>query len=190
MNDNLVLNNMNLINYTIYKLGIKKDLENCYDVGLRGLVMAGNSYNIKTGCEFSTYAMTCIKYELIKYIKSENCNKRKANHNTVSLNQTIYTDKIGNDITLLDMLENSENLEEDILKQEKIELLKTIINILEPKDKFMMEHYFELWGNEKMEQKEIAKVLGVKPGYVSYRIKRSMKIIKKIMEDRGENQYV
>jgi DNA-directed RNA polymerase specialized sigma subunit len=48
----------------------------------------------------------------------------------------------------------------------------------------MMEHYFELWGNKKMNQKEIAKVLGVKPGYVSYRIKRAMRIIKKIMEDK------
>ena len=35
-----------------------------------------------------------------------------------------------------------------------------------------------------MEQKEIAKVLNVKQSYVSYRIKRAMRIIKKIMEDK------
>ena len=184
MSDDLVLDNLRLINYAIFKMGLEKQLEDCYDVGLTGLIMARNSYKADFGCEFSTYAVTCIKYELIKYINAERCDKRKSNFNVISLHKKININKDGEVPTLIDTLSDGTNLEEDILKKEKIELLKTIISILEPKDKFMMEHYFELWGNEKMEQKEIAKVLGVKQGYVSYRIKRSMKIIKKIMEDK------
>ena len=65
---------------------------------------------------------------------------------------------------------------------EKSELLYKIIAILDPEDKFMIEHYFELKGCRKMLQKEIAEELGVKQRYVSYRINRSMKIIKKIIE--------
>jgi RNA polymerase sigma factor (sigma-70 family) len=187
MKDDLVLNNLKLINYTIFKLGLRKNLQDCYDVGLKGLVMARNSYNNRKGCEFGTYAITCIKYELLKYIKSERCNKRKANYNTVSFDTPLFIDKSGNNITLFDVLDNGENLEEDILKQEKIEFLKKIIAILEPNDRFMLEHYFGLWGNEKMNQTEIANALDVKQSYVSYRIKRAMRIIKKIMEDKYEN---
>lgn len=184
MNDDLILNNLKFINYVMSKMNLNHNNQDYYDVGLQALIIAKNTFNENKGYKFSTYAVNCIKYELIKYINFEKCYKRKSNYNIISLEQKIYSDKLGNDITLLDILDNGENLEEDILKKEKIELLKTIISILEPKDKFMMEHYFELWGNEKMEQKEIAKFLGVKQGYVSYRIKRSMKIIKKIMEEK------
>ena len=38
-----------------------------------------------------------------------------------------------------------------------------------------------------MSQAEIAKILNVKQSYVSHRIKRAMRIIKKIMEDKYEN---
>ena len=106
--------------------------------------------------------------------------KRKANYDALSLNKINKK----RDVPFENLLKSDFDLEQDILKKEKIELLKTIISILEPKDKFMMEHYFELWGNKKMEQKEIAKVLNVKQGYVSHRIKRAMRIIKKIMEDK------
>ena len=188
MNDELVLNNLALINYTISKLGLKKNLQNCYDVGLTGLIIARNNYNEKIGYEFSSYAVVCIKYELLKYIRAEKCDKRKANYLAISLEKEIYKDKIGNGVTLLDLISDETDLENDIIENEKIELLKTIISILEPKDKFMMEHYFELWGNKKMEQKEIAKILDVRRGYVSYRIKRAMRIIKKIMEDKYEKE--
>jgi hypothetical protein len=97
-------------------MGLQNDLENCYDVGLKGLVMAGNSYDESKECEFSSYAVACIKYELLKYIRSKKCNKRKANYNTISLDAIIYTDRSNNNITLLDILDNGENLEEDILQ--------------------------------------------------------------------------
>ena len=117
----------------------------------------------------------------------EKCDKRKANYGKVSLDEPIYTDQVGNDVTLLDVLSNGEDLEKDILKQEQINLLKTIIKILEPKDQFILQHYFELWGCKKMNRVTIAKILNVKQSYVSYRIKRAMRIIKKIMEDKCEN---
>ena len=63
-------------------------------------------------------------------------------------------------------------------------MLKTIIDILEPNDRFMMLHYFELWGNKKMTQVEIAKKLGLNARTVCHRIKRAMRIIKKIMEEK------
>lgn len=184
MGDELIVQNINLVNYTIKKLRFPSIYDGCYEIGLIALINAGRTFDETKGYQFNTYAVNCIKNEISKYIRSEKCKKRKANYDKVSLDETIYTDKVGNNITLLDVLSNGEDLEKDILKQEKINLLRTIIEILDPQDKFMMEHYFELWGNEKMNQKEIAKVLNVKVSYVSRRIKRAMRIIKKIMEEK------
>lgn len=187
MGDELIVQNINLVNYTIKKMRFPSIYDGCYEMGLIALINAGRTFDETKGYQFNTYAVNCIKNEISKYIRSEKCKKRKANYDKVSLDDPIYTDEAGNNITLLDALINGEDLEENILKQEKINLLRTIIEILNPQDKFMMEHYFELWGNKKMTQKEMAKFLNVKVSYVSYRIKRAMRIIKKIMEDKYEN---
>ena len=187
MGDELIVQNINLVNYTIKKFGFPSIYDGCYEMGLIALINAGRTFDETKGYQFNTYAVNCIKNEILKYIQLEKCKKRKANYDKVSLDEPIYTDKVGNDINLLDVLSNGEDLEKDILKQEQINLLRTIIEILEPKDKFMMEHYFGLFDNKKMTQKKIAEVLGIKDRYVAYRIKRSMRIIKKIMEDTYEN---
>lgn len=188
MGDELIVQNINLVNYTIKKLRFPSIYDSCYEIGLIALINAGRTFDETKGYQFNTYAVNCIKNEISKYIRSEKCKKRKANYDKVSLDETIYTDKVGNNITLLDVLSNGEDLEKDILKQEQINLLKTIIEILDPQDKFMMEHYFELWGNKKMTQVEIAKKLGLNKRFVCYRIKRTMRIIKKIMEDKYEKE--
>ena len=184
MGDELIVQNINLVNYTIKKMRFPSIYDGCYEIGLIALINAGKTFDETKGYQFNTYAVNCIKNEISKYIRLERCKKRKANYDKVSLDEPIYTDKVGNNITLLDVLSNGEDLEKDILKQEQINLLKTIIEILEPQDKFMMKHYFELWGNKKMTQVEIAKKLRLNKRFVCYRIKRSMKIIKKIMEDK------
>ena len=187
MGDELIVQNIDLVNYTIKKFGFPSIYDGCYEIGIIALINASRTFDKTKGYQFNTYAVNCIKNEISKYIRLERCKKRKANYDKVSFDEPIYTDKVGNDITLLDVLSNGEDLEKDILKQEKINLLRTIIEILDSQDKFVMEHYFELWGNKKMTQKEIAKFLNVKVSYVSYRIKRAMRIIKKIMEDKYEN---
>lgn len=183
MNENLFIENQPLINFVIKKMKLRFNLEECYLVGEDALIKAVKTFDETKGFKFSSYATKCIQYELSTYLQYKNREKRKYDDYLISLDEEIDEEKN----TLLNLLSDGTDLEKDIIESEKIELLKTIISILEPKDKFMMEHYFELWGNEKMEQKEIAKILNVKQSYVSYRIKRAMRIIKKIMEDKYEN---
>lgn len=183
MNENLILQNKPLINFVIKKMGLKYNLEECYLVGEEALLKALQTFDESKGCKFSSYATKRIQYELSNYLRYKCREKRKYDDYLVSLDEEIDEQRH----TLNDLISDGTNLENNIIENEKIELLKTIIAILEPKDKFMMEHYFELWGNEKMNQLEIAKVLDVKQSYVSYRIKRAMRIIKKIMEDKYEN---
>lgn len=180
MSENLFLQHKPLINFVIKKMKLKYNLDECYMVGEEALIKAIQTFDAIKGYKFSSYATKCIQYELSNYLQHKKRKKRILDDYLISLDEEIDENKN----TLLEIISDGTNLEEDIIKSEKIELLKKIVAILEPKDKFMVEHYFELWGNKKMEQKEIAKVLNVKQSYVQYRIKRAMRIIKKIMEDK------
>lgn len=184
MRDELISNNLKLIDYMIFKMNLEHKFDDYYDIGLKALTIAGNTFDENKGNKFSSYACVCIKNEILKQIELENTNKNKANINVVSFDSTIYYDDNNNAITLLDLYNDGLSLEEEIIKNEKINLLKTIIDILEPNDRFMMLHYFELWGNKKMTQVEIAKKLGLNARTVCHRIKRAMRIIKKIMEEK------
>lgn len=183
MNDNLILKNKPLINLVIKKMRLKYNLEECYLVGEDALIKAAKTFDENKGYKFSSYATKCIQYELSNYLQYKKREKRKFDDYLIPLDEEI--DKNKN--TLLEIISDGTDLEKDIIESERIELLKKIIAILEPNDKFMIEHYFELWGNKKMNQTEIANALGVKQSFVSYRIKRAMRIIKKIMNDKYEN---
>lgn len=178
MNENLILQNKPLINFVIKKMGLNYNLEECYSIGEEALIKASKTFDESKGYKFSSYATKCIRYELSNYLQYKGRGKRKYEDYLISLDEEKEDNK------LLDLLSDGTDLENDIIQSEKIELLKTIIAILEPKDRFMLEHSFGLWGNKKMTQTEIAEVLGTKQNYVSFRIKRAMRIIKKIMEDK------
>ena len=182
--DELIVNNLRLIDYIIFKMKLQNNDNDYYGVGLQALIIASDNYDENKKIKFSTYAGICIKNEILKYVDSQKTNSKKANTNTISLNKAICYDDSGKELNMLDFIDSGFNLEKEIIEHEKITLLKNIIKILEPHDRFMLEHYFELWGNNKMPQKQIAKILNVKQSYVSHRIKRAMRIIKKIMEDK------
>ena len=180
--EDLILKNQALINYIINQMGLIDNHDDYFSVGQIGLINATKTFDESKGFKFSTYAGRCIEQEILKQINYERTNKRKHNYFYISLDAILEGDNKGT--PLYEIIDSGTNIERDLIKKEKINLLNTIIAILEPKDRFMLEHYFGLLGKEKMTQKKIAEVLGTKDRYVTYRIKRAMRIIKKIMEDK------
>ena len=180
--EDLILENQALIKYIIKNMRLEHNFDEYFSIGQIGLINAAKTFDESKGFKFSTYAGRCIEQEILKQINYEHTNKRKHNYFYISLDTIL---KGGNKSTpLYEIIDSGTNIERDLIKKEKINLLNTIIAILEPKDRFMLEHYFGLLGKEKMTQKKIAEILGVNNRYVTYRIKRAMKIIKKIMEDK------
>lgn len=184
--EDLILENQTLIKFVINKMGIMYNIEECYEAGELGLIKATKTFDENKGCKFTTYAIKCIQYEISNYLQYKSRESRKNDYLKISLDDNIEGDK--KDIPIYEIIDSGVNIERDLIKKEKTNLLNTIIAILEPNDRFMLEHYFGLLGKEKMTQKKIAEVLGVKDRYVTYRIKRAMKIIKKIMEDKYEKE--
>lgn len=75
----------NLIYFIINKLGLSYMQEEIIDVAYIGYTRALNSYTEDKGA-FSTLAYTCIKNEILRYLKQSEMNVRKANFGCLSLN--------------------------------------------------------------------------------------------------------
>ena len=78
-------------------------------------------------------------------------------------------DKEGNEITFIDVIENSGmNIEDEIdLKLKVKKLYKKISEVLLDREKMILEFRFGLNGKEPKTQNEIAKMLGISRSYVS-----------------------
>ena len=78
-------------------------------------------------------------------------------------------DKEGNEITFLDVIESEEiNIEDEIdLKMKIKKLYKKIEEVLQDRERLIIELRFGLNGKESKTQNEIAKQLGISRSYVS-----------------------
>ena len=78
-------------------------------------------------------------------------------------------DKEGNEITFIDVIENGGmSVEDEIdLKLKVKKLYKKISEVLQDREKMIIEFRFGLNGREPKTQNEIAKMLGISRSYVS-----------------------
>lgn len=172
--DDLILDNVNLIYYVLKQYGLYKDLDEYYDICMIGLVKAANTFNESKGYTFSTYGISCIRSELLGYLRRQNSSKRKANYNTVSLEMSVYKENDGKEITLLDTLPSNDNVEEEIIVNEEKELLIEALNILDDKELLVISYMFGINGYDEIKQKDIATILGMQQGSVSRIGKRAI----------------
>lgn len=106
---------------------------------------------------------------------------RKKNQNDVSLNDSIGTDKEGNAIMLMDVIENDdEDIFEEIQSGGRIKTLyKNIKYNLTPRERKIITLRYGLIDGKCLTQREIAKMLGISRSYIS-------RIEKKAISKLGE----
>ena len=122
MSDELFLENQKLIYFVIKKMGIKYNLQECYDVGEIALIQATKTFDGNKGFKFSSYAIRCIRNEICNYLQYSNRKRRKSNLKDISLD----TD-ISENTTLVDTIDSGIDIENDTIEKEKIDLLNKII---------------------------------------------------------------
>lgn len=176
--DDLILDNVNLIYYVLKKMNLYKNADDYYDICMIGLIKAADTFNESKGYTFSTYGISCIRSELLGYLRRQNSSKRKANYNTVSLEMSVYKENDGKEITLLDTLPSNDNVEEEIIVNEEKELLIEALNILDDKELLVISYMFGINGYNEIKQKDIATILNMKQGSVSRIGKRAINKMK------------
>lgn len=86
----------------------------------------------------------------------------------IYINEPIDTDKDGNALTLIDIISDDLNVEDEVETKIHLEKLRVLLNgTLDEREKEILEMRYGLNGKQELTQREIAKILGISRSYVS-----------------------
>lgn len=168
----LIERNMRLVAHIAKKYqNTEEDMEELISIGTIGLIKAVNTFQNNRGSRLGTYAARCIENELLMYFRS-----RKKLSREVSLYEPIGTDKEGNQIRLLDIVESTEPELPDTVEFRKnfIRLYQLFPKVLSRREQYILCHRYGLYNSMPLTQREIAATLGISRSYVSRIEKRAI----------------
>lgn len=163
--DILIERNLRLVAHVVKKYqGLEEDLDDLISIGTIGLIKAVSTYDMNKGSRLATYAARCIDNELLMMLRN-----RKKITREVSLYEPIGTDKEGNEIHLLDIVEgNEDDITDTCIQKENTKTLYRLLKeVLTPLEYDVIKYRYGLYGNEEMTQRVIGKRLGISRSYVS-----------------------
>ena len=172
----LINRNMRLVAHVIKKYQTSDyDMEDLLSVGTIGLIKAVNTFNPDKGSRLATYAAKCVENEILMLFRAGKKFSRE-----VSIYDPIGTDKDGETVSLLDILEaeGKEAIEQVILKQDIRKLYETYQQNLKDTEKTVIRMRYGLFGSGEHTQREIAESLGISRSYVSRIEKRAIEKLK------------
>ena len=174
--DILILRNMRLVAHMIKHYNFdEKDVEEYLSIGTIGLIKAVRTFNPGKGNRLATYAAKCIDNELLMALRGE-----KKKNKDISLQETIGTDKEGNEINIIDVLDTGEKnfLDSFILKQDVEKMYGGIQNVLSKREMEIIVYRYGLLGHEEITQRELAEKMGISRSYVSRIEKKALEKLK------------
>lgn len=174
----LIERNMRLVAHIAKKYqGFGEDMEELISIGTIGLIKAVNTYNMERACRLGTYAARCIENELLMFFRS----KKKTNRE-VSLYEPIGTDKEGNQIKLMDVVESElPQLAEQVELKKNIALIyASLPKLLDERERFIICKRYGLYNTRPSTQREIANTLGISRSYVSRIEKKALRKLRQL----------
>ena len=168
----LIEHNLRLVAHIAKKYSDEKNLEDLISIGTIGLIKGINTFNSRKSIRLSSYISRCIENEILMHLRST---KRLANE--ISIEESIGTDKEGNNMTLSDILTTDDVDISNVigLKIETKQLYKAMKKVLSDNEIRIMTSRYGLGNTKKKTQKEIARELGISRSYVSRIEKRCLK---------------
>lgn len=160
----LVEHNLRLVAYIAKKYrdsGVDED--DMISLGTIGLIKAVRSFRSDAGTKFATYAARCIENEMLMHLRS-----RKKSNRDVSMDESIGTDKEGNDLTLRDVLgSESDELERNVGEKLEQERLLRMLPSLDERERKVVSLRYGLIDGVEWTQHQIAQKMGISRSYVS-----------------------
>ena len=175
----LVEKNLRLVAHIVKKYAASgRDMDELIAIGIVGLVKAVNTFKAEKGSRLGTYAARCIDNELLMMLRTE----RKLN-SEISLYEPIGTDKEGNEISFIDVVEDtSENVVDRMVLSERIQkMYRAIEDVLSDREREIIYRRYGLMGIPETTQREIGSSLGISRSYVSRIEKKALEKLRSHM---------
>ena len=176
----LIEHNMRLVAHVVKKYQCQEyDTEDLLSVGTIGLIKAVNTFDTDKGSRLTTYAARCVENEILMLLRA---GKKRARE--VSLFEPIGTDKDGEAVNLVDVIEmeNPRTIDQLILDQDIRELYEAFDTCLTESEKQVITMRYGLFREKEHTQREVAGVLGISRSYVSRIEKKAIGKMRDVFE--------
>lgn len=178
----LIEHNLRLVAHIVKKYqNVNEDPEDLLSIGSIGLIKAIDTFDAGKG-RLATYACRCIDNELLMLLRSKKKSARE-----VSLFEPIGQDKEGNEIRLMDVMEQEQMDVVDLLEKERMNknLRVYLDTCLSDRERVVLRLRYGLFSSEPKTQNEISRQLGISRSYVSRIEKRALKKLRDAFEEEN-----
>lgn len=177
--DILVERNLRLVAHIVKKYqNVEEELDDLLSIGCIGLIKAIDSFDVEKG-RLATYACRCIDNELLMMLRGKKKYSRE-----MSLFESIGQDKEGNEIRLLDIIEQPPL---DVV--ERMEFISNMQKLEKYRKECLTEREWKiivlrygLGRHREMTQSEIGEIFGISRSYVSRIEKKALQKLKNCFE--------
>ena len=175
----LIERNLRLVAHIAKKYqNVDEEMEDMISIGTIGLIKAIDSFDAGKG-KLSTYASRCIDNELLMFLRAKKKTSRE-----VSLYEPIGTDREGNEINLLDIIEQDQvDVVDRMEAEDKLSRLSGLIHDkLNDREREIITLRYGLTDEYEVTQREIGRKLGISRSYVSRIEKRTLEKLRDAFE--------
>lgn len=172
----LIEHNLRLVAHIVKKYAPTVDEQDeLISVGTVGLIKAVSTFDYTKGAKFATYASRCIENEILMQFRAA-----KKSAGDIYINEPVETDKDGNSLTLIDLIDDGIDIHEqvDVLIRSK-QLYSFITTCLDKRELEIIIYRYGLYGSSPHTQNETAEKLGISRSYVSRLEKKAIGKLKK-----------
>ena len=175
----LILHNLRLVSHIVRKYySTARNPEDLVSIGTIGLVKAVDTFSIRNGARFATYAAKCIQNEILMHFRSQ-----KKLSSEISINETIDVDRDGNPLTYIDVICSDEDITDEIDRKILTGKMLHYMDVsLTPRERMILCMRYGLHGSAAQTQREIAAALSISRSYVSRLEKSAIEKLRAAME--------
>ena len=159
---------------------MEADMEELVSIGAVGLIKAVDTFDQEKASKLATYAARCVENEILMYLRV-----RKKISRESSYYEPIGTDKEGNEIRLLDIMESQEPEALDVieLKDDTRKIYTLLDRVLTPRERQVLIMRYGLYQGKEYTQREIAEELGISRSYISRIEKNALQRLREHFQD-------
>lgn len=175
----LIEHNLRLVAHIVKKYAqTAAEQDELISVGTIGLIKAVSSFDYTKGAKFATYASRCIENEILM-----NYRAAKKSAGDIYINEPVETDKDGNTMTLIDLIDDGVDIHEQVeLTIRSKQLYDFLEECLDKRETEIIIYRYGLYGSSPHTQNETAKKLGISRSYVSRIEKKAIQKLKKMYD--------